>query len=253
MAEDRPQRGSSVYTTAAQFYDRKRASLEIGFWNRNIYVKMAPIFTNMVGKTPAKGEKMYDYENNIFFYVPATQLNQVVKQIEAFEAGEIAEIIIETDDKVLAISCPGVYDGIDGRSISLSRKDNGQSIVFALEEQGFLLGTTYDEAGAEQEVRGTSCVEYDFIVELFQMYGKFIGFGIVDHGVKMAGGASGAPRPAGPAASSPGVTRARGTGRIGNGTVPSGRAAAPPRTAEEGDTFDDEFNEPSTPDDDIPY
>jgi hypothetical protein len=208
QSQNQNQRRSS-YTTVAQFYDRQHSSIKFGYVNHDVFIEIAAIFDEMIGKEATKGQKVYDYDNRLFATIRGTELPLFIAQVNALAAGEIDEFAIETSARSLSFCAGGVYEGIDGFTITVGEKDKEgnelRSIIFAFpaaEEKvvGFVYPDTED--GETEEKTITLAVEWDWFVKWVNEGTLLNSFAHAEQGARIgapAGGAAGAgKRPAQP-------------------------------------------------------
>lgn len=170
MSEQQQTQRKASYTNVAQMYDRDHSSIKFGYINHDIYIEIAPVFDAMAGKDVVqKGEKMYDYDNRLFSSIRANLLPLLVKQVNALNEGKINEFVIETASRTISFGCGGLFEGIDGITVSVTEKDqNGnelRDVLFAFEApKEHDLGYIYDDEGEAETVTVEAALDWDWFV-----------------------------------------------------------------------------------------
>ena len=120
MAQQPKQRRQSTFTNSGwSSYDNTFSAMSFVMANDAMLLQFAPILPDMVGRTPKKGEKVYDYDNkvNVSLTAHAVQLQQAV------------DFLLDSDDSVKSVQVGGEFEGASSITIFKPHgiKLNGQS------------------------------------------------------------------------------------------------------------------------------
>ena len=105
----------AVFTNAyTNSYDSTFSSLSFKYIDDKAFLVFAPIFPNMVGKTPKKGERIYDYDNAISFFVSPQVASTFLRTIRSFmddqdsEEPSMTKLIIGDEfGRTMTLCAPG--------------------------------------------------------------------------------------------------------------------------------------------------
>jgi hypothetical protein len=222
--QQQSQQRKSSYTSVAQMYDRDHSSIKFGYVNKDIYIEVAPVFDAMAGKdVVAKGEKMYDYDSRLFSSIRATNLPLLISQVNALDAGEIHEFAFETANRLVTFGAGGLFDGIDGMTISVVEKDaNGnevRDVLFAFAAPSAqVLGYKYTDENDEpveepiEVTAGERALDWEWFVSWINNAVLENSYGIAEQGARLGAPVAGAGGRATPQRSSNTPARAKGKG-----------------------------------------
>jgi hypothetical protein len=98
--------------TSFRDYNNKLAAIEGGYWRGQYgtspYLKIAPVFAEMSGAEPVKGQSMYDWKNSPFAPLP---INMLPTLIQAFESVREYELKRLAGDATSRVAAKGVVIG----------------------------------------------------------------------------------------------------------------------------------------------
>jgi hypothetical protein len=256
MSEPNEQaQAKTVYGDGPAFFDRKNGKLQLGFADNRIMLTFVPIFTEMVGKEPRRGDRVYDYQNKIAFFVDVERIPVLKRQVEALEAGQIDEGFLDIESRTLGVHGPGIFENPDGTpvecpSVSVALRDGSRQIIYAFQPVDVVIGKKNEEGGVLDVVE-TMSPEWELFKDFVSRAAFDNACGANEQGAKRAMGSSRGPATMVGTASATSTVRRR-EGRIGNGTVPSvggsTRPAAPASAENPGEFFDNQVGAGS-PDD----
>lgn len=151
MAKKPTNAGKTTYTNSGfTSFDNTLSSLRLLFNNSRASFAISPILKDMIGKSPVKGEPMYDHDNNVLFFMTAElaqDLKTVINRIKH---------IIETNPEELDVIqyFEAVGSGGNSRSIrvytpgSLKLRLNGKKVSF---DDNFVLRFTQEAADSGED------------------------------------------------------------------------------------------------------
>lgn len=137
---------------ALRSYDGLASSMAVGFFNEVGVIDIAPINPQFVGKTPEKGDKVYNYDDKLKVYISADAAQGILAAINHLEAlvnyaAEDSEfeapksISYEFGDKTFTLRAPGAKLRINGERPDLT---NNYVIMFSIpDEDGNAVNVTH--------------------------------------------------------------------------------------------------------------
>jgi hypothetical protein len=236
MADEKPQQAqrASIFTNGVIIYDNNNASVTFGYVDKKATLTFSPVYDNMKGKDPQKGEKMYNYEARQMITFDYKQICILKAQIDLLESEEIDECSVESEKRIFSLAGSGIFEGIDNLSMSILNKESNKMIQFEFATTEVLLGIKYVNE-KEKKKKDTICPDWDLFKEFINT-AKLNYLGAIEHNVRLATNNAPFKKREEGGHEPPKRRFGSGTGKVGNGTTPKTRAGGSPE-----DYFDESF------------
>ena len=227
---------NSTSVDCASLFNNTTSALKLGcssngFGHNFGTLEMSPVFAEMVGKQPARGEQVFNYDMKKYAVLTPTNLILLQRGVTKLEKGEMDEVLINTTKfEVSLITSALVTDSKAPEGsyfLYIKNKEDQSEVAFLFENTEYELG--FDPAGEPMK---------EMINMSFTLFKTWLKEAIswtmspVDFTARrMRMGTTNTPNSAAPtsAASVPGRTRRRA-----DAPASSGAAAAPTTSADHG-------------------
>lgn len=77
-----------TFTDSARLYNNDLGCLSLGLTDNGGFVKISPVFEDMAGSSPTRGEQMYDYDGGVMFGLDRSELATLDHILPSLVSGE---------------------------------------------------------------------------------------------------------------------------------------------------------------------
>jgi hypothetical protein len=109
---------NSIFTTAFQSYHNETSALTVGyiyepFKAPNLYLRFAQVLPSMIGKEPAAGQKVYDYDSQIFVSLNQAKASLIRDAYVTVAAKQKEEVVINlTTTLKVGVAQAHLFEGV---------------------------------------------------------------------------------------------------------------------------------------------
>ena len=173
----------SVYSVALQSYNMDTSALTAGyvytpFRAASMYLKVAQVLPSMQGKTPSAGQKVYDYDNELYYVLTLETAGRVYSAFQQVSEGRSDEMLVNlSETRKIGFADASKFDGIRDPSkgfVAVFVNENVEIVHFIERNSATFRAIEYILTKGILEV---SCGVGGFVAEVTRSFNRTSGTG----------------------------------------------------------------------------